>query len=110
MTRSSYSSPVEDVSDRRQFFAAYNSGGNDRRPNGVSASVALVVVAAGLALAIAAGIQLRLMLWEGCGDLRTADDAAQSFATGLDIVRQAKSHASEDPQSSGPAPWRDMLP
>jgi hypothetical protein len=109
MARSRYSSPVEDVSDRRQFFAAYNGGTGHERPTRLAGSVTLMLVLALLALAIVGGVQLRTILWNHSTDLRTPDDAVQSFATGLDIVHIAKAHADEDPASPGPAPWRDML-
>jgi hypothetical protein len=109
MTRSRYSSLVE-VSDRRQFFAAYDSGSAYERPSRVAGSAVVVIALAVLVVAIFAGIQLRMMLWNRSTDLRTPDDAVQSFATGLDVVRQAKLHAGEDPASSGPASWRDLLP
>jgi hypothetical protein len=109
MARSRYISHVEDVSDRRQFFAAYDSGAAYERPSRVAGSAVVMIALAALVLAILGGIQLRAILWNRSSDLRTPDDAAQSFATGLDVVRQAKIHAGDDAKSPGPADWRDLL-
>ncbi|HTL30486.1 MAG TPA: hypothetical protein VL282_14745 [Tepidisphaeraceae bacterium] len=101
---------MEDLSDRRQLFAGYDEGALPYgQPNRVSTAVTLIFVVAAMALAVVAGLQLRLTLWDRTTDLRTPDDAIRSFATGLDIVRLAKMREGDEAADSGPAAWRDLL-